>query len=250
MNWATIVIRAIAKAVAQFLTDPRLWLILLASAGVSLLCFAGLWWGVVKGMSWVADRWPKYAGWLHWGHETPGLLAGFLVALLLFPVTFVLVAGFFQETVADIVEARHYPELPKAKGAALWCSVLAAARFFLIMLVVNAVALPFYLALLWLAGSGALLMLAVNGLLAGREYFEVAALRRLSRREADALRRKSRLPFFLTGVAIAALGLVPVVNLLAPVVGIAVMVHVYHAQARRLRVEEGPQILTGPDGNV
>lgn len=217
-------VKAILKAAAQFMTDPKLWLVIAGSAVVSLLCFSGIWWGVREGVAWVAAHWPKYAGWLKWGQGT----LGFLTALLLFPATFVLVASFFQETVADAVEARHYPTLGNADGAGLKASVVAAARFFLLMITVNLIALPFYLALMWLAGSGAFLMLAVNGMLAGREYYEIVALRRMSRPEMDASRRQNRGAYFLTGVCIAGLGLVPVVNLLAPVLGIAVMVHVFH----------------------
>lgn len=215
---------AVRRALTQFLTDPRLWLVLAASAFVSLLAFAGLWWGVREGVAWVAGHWPKYAGWLRYGQGT----LGFITALLLFPTLFVLVASLFQEKVADLVEDRYYPELPKADGAPLKSSILAAIRFFLLMITVNVIALPFYLALLWLAGSGAVLMLLVNGLLAGREYYEITALRRMSRRDMDASRRKNRFSYFAAGVGIAAVGLVPVLNLLAPVLGIAVMVHVFH----------------------
>lgn len=219
-------LKAIVKAVAQFITDPRLWLVVAASAVVALLCFSGVWWGVREGVVWVAGRWPKYAGWLKYGQGT----LGFITALLLFPATFVLVASFFQEIVADLVEAEHYPELPPADGAPLRTAILAALRFFALMVTVNVIALPFYLALMWLAGSGALLMLAVNGLLAGREYYEIVALRRMSRYDMDVSRRKNRGAYFLTGLCIAGLGLIPVVNLLVPVLGIAVMVHLFHGR--------------------
>ena len=219
-------LRAIVKAAAQFITDPRMWLVVAGSAVVSLLCFSGIWWGVREGVAWIAAHWPKYAGWLKYGQGT----LGFITALLLFPATFVLVASFFQESVADLVEARHYPELPPANGAPLRTSILAALRFLALMLTVNVIALPFYLALLWLAGSGALLMLAVNGMLAGREYYEIVALRRMPRVDMDASRRRNRGAYFLTGVCIAGLGLIPLLNLLVPVLGIAVMVHVFHGR--------------------
>lgn len=218
-------LRALQRTIVQFLTDPRLWLILLASGIVSLGCFAGVWWSVRRGIGWIATRWPQYAGWLEYGQ---GVL-GFLTALLLFPATFVLVAGLFQERVADAVEARHYRHAGPARGAPMLTSLLASMRFFVIAALVNVIALPLYLGMMWLAGSGVLLMLAVNGMLAGREYYEIVALRRLSRAEMDASRRRHRLPLFLAGVLIAALGLVPLANLLAPVAGIALMVHVFHS---------------------
>lgn len=224
MDKSSGMITAIRKTIAQFLSDPRLWLVVVGASVVSLLGFAGLWWGVREGVAWLAGHWPKYAGWLKWGQGT----LGFITALLLFPTLFVLVASLFQERVADLVEDRYYPELPKADGAPLRSAILAAVRFFFMMLTVNLLALPFYLTLLWVAGSGAVLMLLVNGILTGREYYEIVALRRLSRLDMDASRRQNRWAYFLTGTCIAGLALVPVVNLLAPVMGIAMMVHVFH----------------------
>ena len=223
-------VTAIRKTISQFLTDPRLWLVVVACAVVSLICFSGLWWGVNEGLGWLAQTWPKYASWLKWGHGTVSVLVVLLLALLLFPATFILVASFFQEKVADLVESRYYPSLPPANGAPLKSAVWAALRFMLLMIFVNLLALPFYLALLWMAGSGAVLMLLVNGMLAGREYYEITALRRMTRAEMDASRRKNRGAYFLTGLCIAASALVPFLNLLSPVLGIALMVHVFHGR--------------------
>lgn len=227
-----LILKSAAKSLAQFLSDPRLWWILMKSAAVSLvllsLLFSGVWWGVAEGLGWMAGHWPKYAGWLKYTEGWVGVLTAIVVSFLLFPTVFGVVASFFQEAVADVVEAKYYPQLPPADGASLRASILAALRFFVIMAVVNLIALPFYLLLLWFAGSGLLLMLAVNGLLAGREYYEVVALRRLAPRDMDAARRRNRPAYFLTGVGIAALALVPVLNLLVPVFGIALMVHVFH----------------------
>ena len=216
--------KAALKALTQFLSDPRLWLVLAGCAVLTLLVLSGLWWGVRYGVAWVAETWPSRAGWLSYGQGT----LGFIVALLLLPTTFVLIASFFQERVADIVEARHYPDLPPANSTPLISSVAASVRLMVFMILLNVVALPFYIALTWFFGAGAFLMLAVNGLITGREYFEIAALRRMGRLEMRALRRRHRLRIFLAGTAIAGLILVPVVNLAAPVLGIAFMTHIFH----------------------
>ena len=223
-------IAAIRKTISQFLTDPRLWMVVMGCAAVSLICFSGIWWGVDAGMDWLALNWPKYASWLRWGHGTVSFLIVLLLALLLFPATFILAASFFQEKVADLVESRYYASLLPANGMELKSAVWAALRFFLLMIGVNLVALPFYLALLWVSGSGALLMLVVNGMLAGREYYEIVALRRMTRIEMDASRRKNRGAYFLAGLCIAASALVPFLNLLSPVLGVALMVHVFHGR--------------------
>ena len=106
--------------------------------------------------------------------------------------------------------------------------------FFVIMLTLNLVALPVYLALLIFLGSGAIIYVIVNGLLCGREYFEIVALRRLTGPEVDAVRSQNRGIIFLTGVSVTLLGMVPIVNLLVPILGASAMVHVYHSIMEKL----------------
>ena len=65
--------------------------------------------------------------------------------------------------------------------------------------------------------------LALNGYLVGREYAELVASRRLAPAMAARLRRDHRLVFWLAGAVIAFLLAVPILNLVAPVVGAAFM---------------------------
>ena len=69
--------------------------------------------------------------------------------------------------------------------------------------------------------------LGVNGYLISREYFELVALRRVGREDAKRIRLAHRNRLFLAGVGIAVLLAIPVVNLLAPVIATAVMVHLF-----------------------
>ncbi|MGZ8409550.1 MAG: EI24 domain-containing protein, partial [Hyphomicrobium sp.] len=74
---------------------------------------------------------------------------------------------------------------------------------------------------------------AVNGYLLGREYFELVALRRADIAEVRALRDVYRGRLFVAGVVVAVLLTVPIVNLLAPIVGTAAMVHLFEAWRQR-----------------
>jgi uncharacterized protein involved in cysteine biosynthesis len=67
----------------------------------------------------------------------------------------------------------------------------------------------------------------VNGYLLGREYFELVAARRLDPAEARSLRRRHGRTLFIAGVLIAFLLTIPFVNLVAPLVGTAAMVHLF-----------------------
>src|SRR5262249_14357413 len=85
----------------------------------------------------------------------------------------------------------------------------------------------------WIPVVNLIVYLALNGILLGRAYFEAAALRRLQRADADRLRRRHRLRLWIDGAAITAIMTVPVVNLLAPVVATAMMVHEFETLRRR-----------------
>jgi uncharacterized protein involved in cysteine biosynthesis len=68
----------------------------------------------------------------------------------------------------------------------------------------------------------------VNGYLLSREYFEVVAARRMPAPAVRELRKKHMRRLFLSGLVVAFLLTVPIVNLLAPIVGTAAMVHIFH----------------------
>ena len=153
---------------------------------------------------------------------TAGSAVVLVLAWLLFPIVVALILGLFAEDVIRAVERRYYPGLPPATGMSLVDQTYAGARFVVVALLLNLLVLPFYL----LPGANLPIYLGLNGYLLGREYFELVAGQRLRLRELARLRRQQRGRLWLAGVAIAAMLIVPVFNLVAPVVAIAFMVHV------------------------
>lgn len=206
-------------ALRQFLTDPRLWKTVTVCFLLSCVAFAGLWAGLGYTLMWAAE----YAGWLQSALTWGGWIGGFIIALLLFPSLFGFIGGFFYETVADAVDAAAFPHLPQANGAPLVASVISGIKYFILVLLLNALALPVYLTLLWVLGAGAGLYIVVNGILIGREQFEAVALRRLPPAQAKAWRRRHRFRIFTYGAATAALGLIPFLNFVTPLIGVAAM---------------------------
>jgi CysZ protein len=162
-------------------------------------------------------------GWLDATLAVLGSAAVLLLAWLLFPAAVALGLGLFADEVVDAVERRHYPGLPPATGLGITMSVLAGLRLGAMALLLNLLVLPFYL----VPGANLLIFLALNGYLLGREYFETVATRRMSPAQASAQRRAARGRVWSAGVVIAALSAVPFLNLIAPVIGVAFMTHLF-----------------------
>lgn len=139
-------------------------------------------------------------------------------------------AGLFLEDVVDAVEDRHYPHLPPAQPLALGESIKASANLIGLIVVVNVVAVFLYP----MAGPlSPLLFWAVNGLLLGREYFMMVALRRLPPDAARSLRLANGPRIWIAGTLMAIPLSVPLLNLIVPVLGAATFTHLYHRIAAR-----------------
>lgn len=210
----------IARTLGQ-LGDTRLWLPLGLGLATSAVLLVALWYGID---SWLAGTELTGIGWLD---DTLHVAGGFAVVVLsswlLFPVLAPLTVGLYLDLVAGAVERRYYPQLPEPKGASFWGGILAALRFAGFSLVANLLALPLY----FVPGLNIVLFVVLNGVLIGREYFEMAAVRRRKLADARALLRTNRGKAFLHGAAISALFAVPVVNIAAPVLAAALFTHLY-----------------------
>lgn len=208
------------KAIAQAL-DPRFRKVLVRSLGAALATFLVLW-----GLIWllVARTRIFESGWLEGIADTFGGLFAVVLTWLLFPAVVSLVMSLFIDEVADAVEARHYPGLGPARKQTLGEILWTSARFTAVLILVNLLALPIYL----VPVVNVAVFYVINAALLGREYYELVAYRRLPVREADALRRRNHLGLFLAGGAAVFLFTLPVVNLAAPILATAAMVHVFH----------------------
>lgn len=221
---------AIALAVAD-LGDRGVLAVLAKSVIVTVLIFVGL--GVLLAFllhgadpcDWVTlGSCPMGAA---GGGLGGALLAGLALWLLFPPVALGVVAAFADEVVA-VVERRHYPALAAGRrlglAGAAWLGLRGSAR----LIVVNLVALPLYLVLL-VTGIGTLaLFVAVNAVAIGSDLGEMVVARHGDRSARRAWLRATRGQRASTGLVVAALFLVPVANLLAPVLGAAAMTHLYH----------------------
>jgi CysZ protein len=155
-----------------------------------------------------------------------GLVAG--LALLAAPTTS-LVASFFFDEIAALVEREVDPNGPPGRAAPLWEATLASLRFAALTLIVMLTALVLF----FLPGVGFAAWFAANAYLLGREYFELAAMRFRSAQEARAMRRYFAMPVFLAGLIIAAFVAVPILNLATPLFAAALMARLHKRLERQ-----------------
>lgn len=140
------------------------------------------------------------------------------------------ITSMFLDDVADAVEARHYPSLPPADRVPFGDALVDTIGFLGVIIVANLMALLIYA---FFAPFALFIFWGMNGFLLGREYFTLAAMRRVGREGAKALRRKHFLTIWVAGVLMAMPLSVPLVNLLIPIIGAATFTHIFHRLERR-----------------
>lgn len=222
-------VRAFTLAIGQ-LSDPRFIRLLLGSTLLTLLVFAGVWWGLDRLVSMVDSRgWPLWAAnawdWIDGALAPLGLL---LSLWLLFPAVATAIMGILLDVAVDAVEDRHYPHAraPRPMGwvEGPWLGLLSGLR----LLAWNLLALPVYLLLLFTAVGPLVLFVLLNGYLLGRDYVQMVAIRHLGGRGERAFRAANRPLLFRLGLPVTLLFMVPGLNLLAPLIGAALATHLFH----------------------
>ena len=154
------------------------------------------------------------------------IAAGFGIvfgSVFLMPAITSLVASFFVDDVADIVEHEYYPAERPGTALPFNQAILEGIKTALLTILVYLAALP----LVFLAGAGFLIFFLAAAWLLGREYFELAAMRFRSPEDAKAMRRDNAATIFTAGLFIAAFVSIPIVNLATPIFGMAFMVHMH-----------------------
>lgn len=211
--------------------DARFRRVLLLGLALTL----ALLFGVYALFLWALDTFTPETLTLPWVGQVGGLhtILGVGSALLMLALSVFLMvpvasafSGLFLEDVAQAVEEKHYPALPPVPRQRFMDMLIDNANFFGVIVAANVVGIFFY----FLAGPFVpLVFWAVNGFLLGREYFTLAAMRRIGRPAAKALRKQHFWVIWAAGVLMAAPLSVPLVNLLVPVLGAATFTHLFHA---------------------
>ena len=225
------VISALAKAFGQ-LGDRAIVAVAVKSIAITLALFAGLGVGLYYALrqmfrsDWFASvlpgEWAFTAGIIVW------LVVSFVAFWLLFRVVAVMVLQFFADEVVAAVETRHYPTLAKAaRPLPLTREVAVALRGLLRVVGYNLLALPVAAVLVFTTIGPGVVFLAVNAVLLGREFTDMAWLRHHLDQGAGDERGNpvGAGERVILGGVIAVMMLVPVLNLIAPLIGAAAGAH-------------------------
>ncbi|MEM7237617.1 MAG: EI24 domain-containing protein [Pseudomonadota bacterium] len=222
------------RAVGQ-MTDRRFLWILIKAVGLTL----GLLIAVSTAGAWAVGLLPDPLFSLPWIGDISlplsllqgAALGGFLIAsmFLMFPVAAIFI-GLFLDQVADAVEARYYPDVGETRTPGIVEGLLDGLGFAGVVIIANLLALIVYLLL---PPFAPFIFYALNGYLMGREFFQMIAGRHRGRAEAVTLRKRYWVRVWLAGMLVAVPLSIPVLNLLAPVLGVASMTHLYHRLSRK-----------------
>lgn len=210
--------------------DRRFQLVLAKGVGLTLLLLIAASVIVVQGAGWLVGD-SVSLPWIGTVTWVDSVVSWAMVPLTIILSVFLMVpvasgiTSLFLDDVAQAVEDRHYPAAGRATPVSLAEGLKDSLGFLGVMIAANLVALILYLFLLPFAP---LIFWGLNGFLLGREYFTLAAMRRVGREGARKLRRKHMLTIWAAGVLMAVPLTVPVVNLLVPVIGAATFTHIFY----------------------
>ena len=222
---------AFAKALQQ-MPDPAFRKVLIKSISLTIVVFV-----VLLGLAYylVVPLIVVDISWLDWLSELAGILVFLVAAFLLFPAVATLFVSLFLEEIASAVERRHYPDSAPGQSPDAMTSFLLSLRFTVIAILLNILALPVYILGLLFPPLNIVVFYGLNGYLLSREYFELVSSRHLAPEAMHRLRKSAGRRLWLSGVLIAFLLTIPFVNLIAPLLATAAMIHIFkNVQARHI----------------
>lgn len=163
--------------------------------------------------------------------STVSLVTMMMLSVFLMAPVASLFTGLHLNAVTDAIEGRHYPQLAPAapqETRKLWFDSVNYFGLVFFITLVAFICLALF-GVLW----GIVVFWALNGWLLSREYSTMISERRRDPAAIRAFRGQHRRTLFLTGVTLAVLLSVPVLNLVMPVIGVAAFTHLIHMLSTR-----------------
>jgi uncharacterized protein involved in cysteine biosynthesis len=228
-----MILASFFKALAQ-LPDKRFRSVLWRGIGLTIALLIGIYAGLLWLIEWLPAEPITLPGvgqvtWLgdllSWG--SLGLVI-IMSIFLMVPVASAITSLFLDE-VAQAVEDKHFTSLPAVPKISFSEGLRDTANFLGVLIAANVFAFLLYAVFPFAA---IFIFYALNGYLLGREYFQLAAMRRIGRTRAKELRKQHQSTIWIAGCLMAVPLSFPLINLVVPILGAATFTHLYHAVSR------------------
>lgn len=212
------------------LPDKRFRSVLWRGIGLTIALLAGIYALLLQLIEWITQGPITLPGvgeitWLgdllSWGSLGAMLI---LSIFLMVPVASAITSLFLDE-IADAVEEKHYPLMTPTPRVSFWDGLRDTINFLGVLIGANLLAFILYAIFPFAAFF---IFYALNGYLLGREYFQLAAMRRIGRENAKALRKQHSTTVWVAGCLMAVPLSFPFINLIIPILGAATFTHLYH----------------------
>ena len=157
-----------------------------------------------------------------------GLLALIFGALLLPPIT-IIIGSIYSDTIVDHIEKKYYPSRLGMRQIKLSELGFSISKNFCITIIVNILLAPVYLIGTFFPIISFLIFYSVNGYLIGKELFETVASRHLEMKDRYLLKKQNNNKVIIGGIIMVGISTIPILNLIAAVLGIVFMTHFFHS---------------------
>lgn len=194
--------------------------------------------GFAFGLGELVTYWAGLAGTEGFILSAISRFGGLALAWFLFPLLFPVFVSFFDDYVVEAIEREDYPLVTPANPP-FWPTLMQDIWFSVKALSINILLLPVYFLL---PGIGQLIYYGLNGYLLGMQFFRMSAGRRLDRQQTRKLSSKYGFTILSAGVLLMLAATIPLLNLVAPILCVAAMLHLYH-----LAVGNDKQVLLPPE---
>ncbi|MFC4213738.1 EI24 domain-containing protein [Pseudophaeobacter arcticus] len=213
------------------ITDPRFLRVFFLGIGLTLALLIGATVGFLLLVQWLTSATVDLpligeVTWLDDLFSAGSVLLMMVLSIFLMVPVASAITSMFLDEVAQAVEDKHFPHLPQVAPVPLWSAIKDTVNFLGVLIGANTLALILYVIF---TPAAPFIFWALNGYLLGREYFTLAASRRVGPVEARKLCRKHTGTIWMAGILMAMPLSIPLLNLVIPILGAATYTHLFHA---------------------
>jgi CysZ protein len=226
------IMRSIERTVSQIF-EPAFLKVFILGILTTLVAIVATWFlaDYLKGQitltqfdwQWVNDafQWLLDVDWIF------NIIFFFLMGIFFPPIATIFMTLYLDDIV-DAVEDKYYPQRKAGKRLGVGHLAYLGVRLAFMIVLLNIIVIPLYLFFFWLPFVPLIIFYTLNSYLLGWGYYEMVAVRHLGIREAGRHRKSIRGQVLGGGFVITLLYSVPVVNLTAPILGAAILAHLFH----------------------